>query len=77
MHYNTIYNTHVHVVQYKVCFVVYFTNYMLLHTCMVVVVGVEQEQSTAASVERLESDQVDLRARLQCCEQDLKTGNEC
>ena len=46
---------------------------------LIVVVGVEQEQSTAASVERLESDQVDLRARLQCCEQDLKTATckEC
>ena len=44
---------------------------------MVVVVGVEQGQSTAASVERLESDQVDLRAQLQCREQDLMAANEC
>ena len=43
---------------------------MLLQTTyMVVVIGVEQGQSTAASVERLESSQADFRTQLHGCEQ--------
>ena len=30
-----------------------------------------------ADIERLASEKADLFARLQCCEEDLKTANEC
>ena len=30
-----------------------------------------------ADIERLTSDKADLLTRLQCCEEDLRTANEC
>ena len=37
---------------------------------------IEQHQFVS-DIERLTSDKADLLTRLQCCEEDLKTANEC
>ena len=36
-----------------------------------------ERQQFEADIERLTSDKADLLTRLQCCEEDLKTANEC
>ena len=36
-----------------------------------------ERQQLVADNERLTSDKADLLTRLQCCEEDLKTANEC
>ena len=36
-----------------------------------------ERQQSIADIERLTSDKADLLRRLQCCEEDLKTANEC
>ena len=36
-----------------------------------------ERQQFVADIERLTSDKADLLTRLQCCEEDLKTANEC
>ena len=41
-----------------------------------VVVVIERQQLVVDS-ERLTSDRADLLTRLHCCEEDLKTANEC
>ena len=35
------------------------------------------QQQLEADIERLTSDKVDLLTKLRCCEEDLKTANEC
>ena len=42
----------------------------------ILILYIEQQQFVA-DVERLTSDKADLLTRLQCCEEDLKTANEC
>ena len=46
------------------------------HTVLVAIYITEQQQ-LEADIERLTSDKADLLTRLQCCEEDLKTANEC
>ena len=36
-----------------------------------------ERQQLVADIERLSSDKADLLIRLQCCEEVLKTANEC
>ena len=36
-----------------------------------------ERQQLVADIERLTSDKADLLTRLQCCEKDLKTSDEC
>ena len=38
---------------------------------------VEQQQQLVVDIERLRSDKADLLTRLQCCEEEFKTANEC
>ena len=47
------------------------------HVTVLVFVTVTEQQQFVADIERLTSDKADLLTRLQCCEEDLKTANEC